>query len=69
MAQELASKQLIWYNKEAMEAGPAWHCDDCGSFIKGRESYDRHVSCFPLHHLKADVTPLVADSPSAEDAS
>ena len=54
MAQELASKQLIWYNRDA-EAGYSWHCDDCGSSIRGRDGYDRHVSCFPLHHLRVEV--------------
>jgi hypothetical protein len=69
MAQELASKQLIWYDKEAAEAGLAWHCGDCGSFIKGMGGYDRHVSCFPLHHPRADATPLAAKSLPTEDAS
>jgi len=68
MAQELASRQLIWYDKEAVEAGYSWHCEDCGSTVKGREGYDRHVSCFPLHHLRADVV-LPVKPPDSGDAS
>ncbi|HYC11555.1 MAG TPA: hypothetical protein VEC02_02715 [Nitrososphaerales archaeon] len=69
MAQELASKRLIWYSKDAVEAGYSWHCDDCGSSVKGREGYDRHVSCFPLHHLRAEVVLPASKSPNEGDAS
>ena len=69
MTQQVASRQLIWYDKEAAEAGLRWHCDDCGSLVRGSEAYDRHVSCFPLHHLRADVVLPTPKSQEEGDAS
>jgi hypothetical protein len=57
MAQNTASKQLIKYDRQAPDTGKTWHCSDCGTFIDGREGYDRHVSCFPNHHPQPDVNP------------
>jgi len=55
MAQNAASKQVIRYDKLMPEGGRGWHCGDCGSAIEGREGYDRHIACFPLHHPQPDV--------------
>ena len=69
MAQEMASRQLIWYDKDAAQAGFKWHCGDCGSVVRGTEGYDRHIACFPLHHLMADSDTLAPKSPAEGDAS
>jgi hypothetical protein len=69
MAQELAHRPLIWYDKEMLEAGSTWRCDDCGVVIEGREGYDRHVSCFPDHHPRPEAVLPEIKSPVLGDAA
>jgi len=69
MAQDLASKQLVWYDKEMLEFGRTWRCDDCGTVIEGREGYDRHVSCFPGHHPRFDLEPATKSPTTKEQAA
>ena len=56
MAGDSGAKQVFRLDKPAPEGGSAWRCDDCGTVIEGREGYDRHVACFPLHHPHPDMT-------------